>query len=592
MTELEYIDAVLSGEILTGPHVIEACNRHLRDLKRDDLLWDDRAAERAVGFFSEVLILSAGEWEGKPFILLPWQEFIVRSIHGWRLLDGRRRFRRAYIETGKGSGKTPLASGLGIYAICADDEARAEGFVLARTADQALVTFRSATAMVEQSPALSSRLTVRGGKEAPYNIGFHEKASFLRRVSSDKQGKGKSGPIPHINICDEYHEHETSAMLEFYDAGTKNRRHPLTLIITNAGTAKQTPCGQEHDFAIRVSKGSTLDDSYFSYVCALGKDDDPFEDEECWIKTNPSLPDVPGYDYIRDQVRKARGMPSKKALVGRLNFCIWTGVESPWIDKGLWIKIERPELPEIDSRTPCYGAVDLARIIDLTAMALVWDLGEDSHPQFMSRLGIWTPKDTLQERSDAEGVPYVEWVEQGHMNAVIGKTLNYTVIAEFVGDAMARFNLKGIAYDPHKMDLLEEKLEEQGIETTRDYRLEGLFLAPHPQGFIAGSRADKTKLRNEGKVPLWMPRSIDMLEESILEGNLNVKYNPVLRWGALAAVIIPDASLNRRFSKNKSEHTKIDSIVSLAMGMGFASAAIPELAEKDSSDYILKELYG
>jgi len=40
------------------------------------------------------------------------QAFVIGSIMGWVDANGVRGFREAYIETGKGSGKTPLAAGL------------------------------------------------------------------------------------------------------------------------------------------------------------------------------------------------------------------------------------------------------------------------------------------------------------------------------------------------------------------------------------------------------------------------------------------------------------------------------------------------
>ena len=49
-----------------------------------------------------------------PFLLQPQQDFLVGSIFGWIGADGWRRFREAYIETGKGSGKTPLLAGIGL----------------------------------------------------------------------------------------------------------------------------------------------------------------------------------------------------------------------------------------------------------------------------------------------------------------------------------------------------------------------------------------------------------------------------------------------------------------------------------------------
>jgi len=93
---------------VAGPHVRDACARHLRDLKEGSkrgLVWDKAAAELAIDFYPDVLRLNGGKFEGKPFDLKPWQHFIVGSLYGWKTTTGTRRFRMVYAETAKGSGK-------------------------------------------------------------------------------------------------------------------------------------------------------------------------------------------------------------------------------------------------------------------------------------------------------------------------------------------------------------------------------------------------------------------------------------------------------------------------------------------------------
>ena len=102
---MDYPSRVLDGEILVGPHVRAACDRHFADLKSGIYRWDQDAAQRAMDFFPEMLPLSKGEHEGKPFKLFGWQEFVVGSLFGWKRTNGTRRFRKAYIEQAKGSGK-------------------------------------------------------------------------------------------------------------------------------------------------------------------------------------------------------------------------------------------------------------------------------------------------------------------------------------------------------------------------------------------------------------------------------------------------------------------------------------------------------
>jgi phage terminase large subunit-like protein len=145
-----YALAVGSGKIVAGPHVRHACERHLRDLvecPKRGLTWDLDAVSRILGFFPDVLKLAGGQFEGLIFNPAPSQQFILGSVFGWKRADGTRRFRRAYIEEGKGNGKSPLAAGIGLYCLVADGESRAEVYAAASKRDQAMVLFRDAVAM-------------------------------------------------------------------------------------------------------------------------------------------------------------------------------------------------------------------------------------------------------------------------------------------------------------------------------------------------------------------------------------------------------------------------------------------------------------
>jgi phage terminase large subunit-like protein len=97
-----YITGVLSGTITVGSLVRAAVERHVADLKKQDsqefpYYFDKEAAEKKCQFFPKILRHSVGEWAGRPFHLEPWQAFMVWSIHGWKRLDGTRRFRKVYI---------------------------------------------------------------------------------------------------------------------------------------------------------------------------------------------------------------------------------------------------------------------------------------------------------------------------------------------------------------------------------------------------------------------------------------------------------------------------------------------------------------
>ena len=73
-----YARSVLSGDEIAGPHVRNACQRHMDDLANGaerGLVFDDEAATRVFRFFEERLKLSEGQFEGSPFKLHPSQAF-------------------------------------------------------------------------------------------------------------------------------------------------------------------------------------------------------------------------------------------------------------------------------------------------------------------------------------------------------------------------------------------------------------------------------------------------------------------------------------------------------------------------------------
>ena len=78
-----YAKAVIAGKIIAGPHVRNACRRHLKDLEDGHLRglsWDIDAAERVWAYFETRLKLSEGQFEGEPFLLDPSQALSLIHI--------------------------------------------------------------------------------------------------------------------------------------------------------------------------------------------------------------------------------------------------------------------------------------------------------------------------------------------------------------------------------------------------------------------------------------------------------------------------------------------------------------------------------
>ncbi|MGF6986535.1 phage terminase large subunit-like protein [Paraburkholderia atlantica] len=544
-----YAQQVLAGTIVAGPHVRAACTRHLDDLREGPLrglVWDVEAAQRAISYFGDVLRLNGGEFEGLPFVLLDWQAFIIGSLFGWKRLDGSRRFREAYIESGKGSGKSPLAAGVGLYMLTADNEMRAEVYAAATRRDQAMILFRDAVAMVDLSPELTQRLLKCGRGERCYNLAYLAKGSFFRPIASDSSGQ--SGPRPHCALIDEVHEHRDRTVIDIMQAGKKGRRQPLIFQITNSGVDRTSLCYEKHEYGAKVCARQLEDDAFFAYICALDEGEDPLEDDRCWIKANPSLGVTIQRSYLEEQVRQARGMPSLESIVRRLNFCEWVDADNPWISGEMWKSCESDALTIDDFRdSVVYGGLDLSGLRDLTALAGARRNDDGSVDAFVE---FWTPEDTMQERARHDRVPYDAWVRKGYLFATPGKVIKYGYAVRRLAEHLDVMQFEGIAYDSYRIRYFEEELEAAAVNVN---------MIPHAQGFARSSESS-----------LWMCRSIELIEQLIFDRKLRVVFNPCLRWNVSCAVIESDAKNNRMFRKRKENGRRIDGIVALTMAIGLA----------------------
>lgn len=578
----EYAEGVLSGAIVAGPHVRNACRRHLDDLENGPdrgLYFDIDAADRVFGFFESVLRLSEGQFEGLPFELQPSQAFIVGSLFGWKRADGTRRFRRAYIEQGKGNGKSPVAGGIGLYGMLGDGEAGSQVYAAAAKREQAGILFSDAVKMVKASPALAKRIDFSGGPGREYNMAHHASGSFFRPVSRDT-GKSGSGPRPFFVLADEVHELPDGKILEMLERGFKFRREPLLFMITNSGSDRNSICWAEHEWAIKVAAGNidavtdptyvgdVLDDTTFAYTCALDEGDDPLNDPYCWPKANPLLGVTITEEYLAGVVAQAKNIPAKQNGILRLHFCVWTDADSAWMSRD----VLEPLVADFDIAEhhgkPVYLGLDLSQNRDITAMACVVETGtKNGKPTFDAWVEAWTPGDTMQARMDRDKIPYPIWHRQGFIHAPSGENISYRHVAQTMVEYSRDYKIATAAYDRYAFKRFEEDADELGLDVP---------FIEHPQGGTKRAKPDPKMAedaKREGKEleGLWFPGSMRLLEDAMYEGRIRLRRNPVLISAIMSVVTEQDKWDNKWMSKQKSTN-KIDAAVALCMAFGAANA--------------------
>jgi len=536
-----YIQEVLDGTIITNQWIKAVCQRHLDDLETGEkrgLYFDQEEGQRFVAFFERFLHHSKGKWAGDPFTLLPWQQFMISSLFGWKRSDGTRRFRTLFCAVGRKNGKSATCSGLGLAMLDFDQEPAAEVYFSATKRDQARICHVEAERMVKASPHLKKRIGI-------HRNNLHVKATGSKAEPLSSEARSLDGLSPHCAIIDEYHAHKDAEIFHVLKSATGARAQPLLAIVTTAGWNIDGPCFHFQKTCQDVLQGIKDDDSLLPLIYCLDEEDD-WKDQSTWIKANPSLGESISMDYLVEQYTQATNYGStEEANFRTKHLNEWVSSSDVWIKDEEWMASGSDPIEVDEKSLTWYGGLDLAAVSDFCCLVLVAPLPDG---ELLARRWYWLPESAWERRMDREESSiHMDMLDLSYFHLSPGNVTDYqalrrTISGYYVQDGtvmhdtsciMDQYNVASISFDRWNSSTLVTQLTGDGV-----------LMAPIGMGYASQS----APLRE--------------LERLILEKKLIHEGDPVLRWMIRNVMIQRDPAGNIKLDKARSQD-KIDGVMSL-----------------------------
>ncbi len=539
-----YAEQIIAGEVLACRWVQLACQRQLNDLAKfkgkastyrfnPKLTAKDgrsfRPADNLCAFI-ERLPHVKGPLAGQPIELEPWQVLILSTAFGWVSIDGKRGFRRSYIEVPRGNEKSTLSSAVGLYMLAADGEGGAEAYSLATTRDQARIVFGDAQTMARRSPGFRNRFSVEVGA---HNI--HVLATGSKFEALSAEGSTLDGLNIHFGCIDELHAHKTRTVYDVVETGTGKRDNSLLWVITTAGSNRAGICYEVRTFVTKLLDGVFEDDSQFGIV--YGLDDEDWTTEAALIKANPNWGISVRPEILGPLQAKAMQLPSAVNNFKTKHLNEWVNADTAWMDMRSWDACADQDL-DIEAFTgqPCWIGLDLASKTDIAALVMVF-----AHPEIADAFAVfgkyYLPEDTVNAAGNSQ---YPGWMHSGRLTVTPGNVIDFSWIEADLNDLASRFAIQAVAFDPFQATQLSTRMMSEGLPM--------IEVRPTVLNF---SEPMKT------------------LEALVLQKKLIHDGDPVLGWMASNVVAHPDAKDNIYPRKERPEN-KIDGIVALIMAISRA----------------------
>jgi len=536
---LGYAQAVVKGKIVACKWVKLACKRHLDDLKASrrkafPYYFDEDAANRICTFLS-LMPHTKGKWAGKKqtITLEPWQCFAFVSLFGWKIKkNDRRRFRKAYFAVPRKNGKSIIGAGIGLYMFSIDGEFGAEVYSGATTEKQAWEVFRPAKQMLERTPQLQEAL----GAEV------WAKALLVPADGSRFEpviGKPGDGASPSCAVVDEYHEHDTSELVDTMETGMGAREQPLLLMITTAGFNIAGPCYDQEQDAKKVLDGVLDDPELFALIYTIDEGDD-WTSAAALRKANPNFGISVDEDFLLAQQRLAKQSASKQTRFKTKHLNIWCSAKSAWLNMLEWAKCaDRTLSREQFKGDRCYLTLDLASRSDVCVLMLMFVRVIDGKQHFYLFGDYYLPEAAI-ENAEKNANAYRKWVIEGFLQQHDGAEIDFDLIEEDMLALVAEYGPDEVVFDPYRAAQLEQRLIKNGVAAVEYQQI----------------------VKN-------MSLPMKELESAIKAGRVHHDGNPMLTWMMSNVVARLDAKDNIYPRKEKPEQ-KIDGPVAAIMGVGRA----------------------
>jgi len=524
--------------IATRPPRIDRVTRRWMLDASDDLAasvgcrFNPAAGERVCHFIEQFCRLSKGRWAGKPLELLDWQRSFLMRLFGWRRADGRRRFRRAYVEIAKKSGKSSLMSAVALYMLLADGEGAPEVYLNACDRDQASIIFDEAARMLEASPSLLRKADVIHSRKMIV-------AGHGRLVANSAEAPKQDGLNPSATFFDELHRQPDRDLWDVFTYASAAREQPLLIAVTTAGADVEGVWHEMREYSEKVSDGTVADWTHLGLIYRALPEDD-IDDPATWRKANPALGTIASADDFRRELTEAKLNPAALANFKRLRLNIVGSKLALFVDPVKWHACGGSWLHGPDDGEPCYMGLDLSQNEDLTALVI---LTGDFAAGFDVECRFWLPEGPIVDLEHRHGQPYREWADMGLITLVGREQIDEdAIIAQVAGVARGR-NLRMLLLDPWNQRRVGPALKDD----------HGLPVELLPQGYASLNGPTKA------------------LAGLIADGKLRHRGNPILRWHASNAVAAMDPAGNLKLDKS-ARRRKIDGMAALVNAVAGAMA--------------------
>lgn len=456
---IDYANNVISGKVLAGKEVIQACQRFLDDIKRDDIEFRTFGADFIIGIIEKIMVHKQGEGfdgeslRGKAIKLQPWQVFIVYNLLGFYYKGtDERRYKEAFIFVPRKNGKTMFIASLAFALSLWERGSGSKIYITSASLKQASQSFEDIVYTLKRRKMINQFRVIDNHREHIISREWSSGGSvYIEAVAANPDAQDSFNC--NIAIADEIHAFKKAAQYNRFKEAMKAYTNKLMIGITTAGDNMNSFCYRRLEYGVKVVNGTVKDDSLFVFISRADQDENgevdytnPIQHE----KANPSYGVTIRPDDLINEAYQAQNDPQQRKDFLSRSLNIYTTAMKAYFNieefrrsdnQYGWTLEELAKLP-----IKWYGGADLSKMHDLTAAALFGHYDKEDVDIVITH--AFFPVVNAAKKADEDGIPLFGWADDGWLTMSNTPTVEVSdVVKWFSFMRESGFQIKEIGHD-------------------------------------------------------------------------------------------------------------------------------------------------
>lgn len=458
---LKYAKSIRDGKKIACEELKQAIDRFFGDLENSEFYIDPKGPEFCIQIIEKTLCHQQGEkldgtpLRGTPFLLEPWQKFIIYNLVGFKISGTEIvRFHEALIYIPRKNGKTGFAASLAWALSLWYRKSGSKMYIASAALMQSLESFNflkyNVSRMGENQKDGGNIHVIDNNNEHSMDGDLGDGSFFIRALASNPDAQDSLNAS--CAICDEIHAFKQPKQYNLFKEAMKAYTNKLLIGISTAGDNEQAFLGQRLKYCRKILDRTIKDNQYFIFMCCApeGVKDGTvdFTDPKIHEMANPNYGVTIRPEEILNDALQAQNDPQQRKDFFAKSLNVYSNSMAAYFDidefrnsdtKYNWTLQEIAKFP-ID----WYGGADLSKMHDLTAAALFGNYkGVDiiiTHAFF--------PVVAAHIKAEKDQIPLFGWADNGWLTMCNSPTVNHSDVINWF-DSMRNmgFKIRQIGHD-------------------------------------------------------------------------------------------------------------------------------------------------